>query len=76
MKTAQHGINRGAWPTLAAVMVIALSATLSAGCASSKGKGSIAKEIQNLPGGLVADTEKANHTDQTLEGANNTGVGE
>jgi hypothetical protein len=61
---------------MAAVLVIALSAGLASGCASSKGKGKVAKEIQNLPAGLVADTEKANHTDQTLEGGDNAGAGE
>jgi outer membrane murein-binding lipoprotein Lpp len=47
-------------------VAVALTAALSAGCASSKGKGKIAKEIRNLPNGLVADTANARHSDQTL----------
>jgi hypothetical protein len=59
--------NRRTWPTVAMAVVIALTAALGAGCASSKGKGKIAKEIRNLPNGLVADTANARHTDQTLQ---------
>ena len=59
--------NRRAWPTVAMAVAIALTAALGAGCASSKGKGKIAKEIRDLPNGLVADTANARHTNQTLE---------
>ena len=61
---------------LAVGLVVAVSAVLSAGCSSSTPKGEVAKEIRNLPNGLVADTEKANHTDQSLEGGGNSGLGE
>ena len=76
MKTPVHRINQTPWMAMAAVTVVALAVTLSAGCASSKGKGEVAKEIRNLPNGLVADTEKSNHTDQTLEDGDNAGSGE
>ena len=56
--------NTRAWPTVAMALIVALTAALGAGCASSKGKGKIAKEIRDLPNGLVADTANA---DQTLE---------
>ena len=59
--------NTRAWPTVAMAVIIALTAALGAGCASSKGKGKIAKEIRDLPNGLVADSANARHTDQTLE---------
>jgi hypothetical protein len=70
-----HGL-RAKLPALACIALMAVSAALGAGCASSKGKGKIAKEIQNLPNGLVADTRDANHSDQTLQNEADSGLGE
>jgi len=70
MKVSKDGMGRRASariPVLATVTLLAVATALSAGCASSKGKGKIAKEIRNLPNGLIADTTNARHTDKTLE---------
>jgi outer membrane murein-binding lipoprotein Lpp len=79
MKTSMDRIApglRAKVPAIACVTLVAVAVALSAGCASSKGKGKIAKEIQNLPNGLVADTKDANHSDKTLQDEANSGIGE
>jgi hypothetical protein len=76
MKTSTDRFMRDRWVRVAATALVAVAVALSAGCSSSRGKGKIAKEIQNLPNGLVADTKDADHTDQTLQNDTNPTAGE